>query len=79
MYDLIEYCDIQSKTSRSLWQYYRDEQALEDTNNVINFPNDNNNSKNNNNNNNNNNSNKSISFKEKITEKTGNDGKNMLK
>ena len=77
MYDLIEYCDIQSKTSRSLWQYYRDEPALEDTNNIINFPNDDDN--NNNSKNNNNNSNKSISFKEKMTEKTGNDGKNMLK
>ena len=79
MYDLIEYCDIQSKTSRSLWQYYRDEPALEDTNNIINFPNDNDNNSNNNNNDNNNNSNESISFKEKITEETGNDGKNMLK
>ena len=77
MYDLIEYCDIQSKTSRSLWQYYRDEPALEDTNNIINFPNDDDN--NNNSKNNNDNSNKSISFKEKMTEKTGNDGKNMLK
>ena len=25
MYNLIEYCNIYSKTSGSLWQYYRDE------------------------------------------------------
>ena len=41
MYNLIEYSDIYSKTSGSLWQYYRDEDG---NNNIINFPPDNNNS-----------------------------------
>ena len=27
MYDVLEYSDIYSKTSGSLWQYYRDEPA----------------------------------------------------
>ena len=30
MYNLIEYNNNYSKTSRSLWQYYRNEQALSD-------------------------------------------------
>ena len=30
MYNLIEYSDNCSKTSGSLWQYYRDEPALTD-------------------------------------------------
>ena len=29
MYNIIEYGDIYSKTSGSLWQYYRDEPALD--------------------------------------------------
>ena len=44
MYNLLEYSDIYSKTSRRLWQYYRDEQALGGTNSIINFPADNDNS-----------------------------------
>ena len=31
MYNLIEYSNNYSKTSGSLWQYYRDEPALTDT------------------------------------------------
>ena len=33
MYNLIEYSDVYSKTS-SLWQYYRDEPATDNTNNI---------------------------------------------
>ena len=44
MYNLNEYSDIFSKISGSLYQYYRDEPALNDNCNVIDFPNDNNNS-----------------------------------
>ena len=43
MYNLIEYSDAYSKTSGSLWQYYRYEPAL-DNNVNIDFPDDNNNS-----------------------------------
>ena len=44
MYNLIEYSDAYLKTSRSLWQYYRDEPALDANNNIIDFPANNNNS-----------------------------------
>ena len=44
MYSLIEYSDIYSKTSGSFWQNYRDEPALNDNGNIIDFPNDDNNS-----------------------------------
>ena len=44
MYNLIENSDIYCKTSGSLWQYYRDESALNNNNNIIDFPADNNNS-----------------------------------
>ena len=37
MYILIEYCDNYSKSSGSLWQYYRDELALTDAGSVANF------------------------------------------
>ena len=43
-YYLIEYSGAYSKTSGSLWQYRRDEQALDNNNNIIDFPADNNNS-----------------------------------
>ena len=43
-YNLIEYSDAYSKTSGSLWQYHRDEPALNNNNNIIDFPADNNNS-----------------------------------
>ena len=38
MYNLIEFCDAFSKTSGSLWQYYRDEPALNANDEIINFP-----------------------------------------
>ena len=62
MYNLIEYSDPYSKTSGSLWQYYRDEPALDNNNNIIDFPANNNNSI-------------SIKFKQQITVQTGNGGK----
>ena len=37
MYNLIEHSDAYSKTSRSLWQYYRDEPALDNNNKIIDF------------------------------------------
>ena len=57
MYNLIEYSGAYSKTG-SLWQYYRDELAL-DNNNVLDFPANNNNSI-------------SFKFKQQITGQTGN-------
>ena len=44
MHNLIEYNDNYSKTSGILWQYYRDEPALDnnDSNIIINFPANNN-------------------------------------
>ena len=44
MYNLIEYCNDYWKTSRSLWQYYRDEPFLDDNGDIFGFPADNNNS-----------------------------------
>ena len=44
MYNLIDNRDVYSKTSGSLWEYYRDEPALDNNNNIIDFPADNNNS-----------------------------------
>ena len=61
MYNLIEYNDNYSKTSRSLWQYYRDEPSLNVAGAIIDFPDSNNN-------------NALFKFKEKITDQTGNDG-----
>ena len=37
MYNLIEYNDAYLKTSGNLWQYYRDESALDNNNNIIGF------------------------------------------
>ena len=59
MYNLIEYSDAYSKTSGSLWQYYRDEPALDNNGNITDFSDDNNNSA-------------SFKFKQKITGQTGN-------
>ena len=59
IYNSIEYSDACSKTSRSLWQYYRDEPVLDNNNDIIDF------SANNNNN---------TLFKQQITGKTGNGG-----
>ena len=53
--------DAYSKTSGSLWQYYRDEPALDHNNNIINFSCNNNNSI-------------SFKFKQQITGQTGNGG-----
>ena len=44
MYKLVEYSDVYSKTSWSLWQVYRDEPAPDFNKNIIDFPADNNNS-----------------------------------
>ena len=37
MHNLIEYSDFYSKTSRILWQYYRDKPPLDNNNNIIDF------------------------------------------
>ena len=37
MYNLIEYKDAYSKTSGRLWQYYRDEPALDANDEIIDF------------------------------------------
>ena len=42
IYNLIEYSDPYLTTSGSLWQYYRDEPALNDNGEIIDFPADNN-------------------------------------
>ena len=60
-YNLIEYSDAYSKTSGSLLHYYRDELALDNNNNIIDFPANNNNGT-------------SFKFKEKIMGHTENDG-----
>ena len=66
MYDLIEYSNTYSKTSGTLWQYYRDEPALNASGNIIDFPADNNNGV-------------SFKFKTKITDKTEKyDTKNIM-
>ena len=65
MYNLTEYSDIYSKASRCLWQYYRDEQALDSTNSITDFLADDNNSI-------------SFKFKEKAR-KIGNMAQKMLK
>ena len=61
MYNLIEYCDAYSKTSRSLLQYYRDEPALDANDNIIDFSVNTNNSI-------------SFKFKQQITGQTVNVG-----
>ena len=38
MYNLIEYSDKYLKTSRSLWQYFRDEPSFNDNNVLNSFP-----------------------------------------
>ena len=58
---LKEYSGVFSKKSGSLWQYYRDEPALDNSSNIIDFPTNNNNSV-------------SFNFKQKITGQTGNGG-----
>ena len=61
MYNLIEYSDVCLKTSGSLWQYYRDDPALDNNNNIIDFLAINNSSI-------------SFKFKQQITRQTGNGG-----
>ena len=61
MYNLQEYSDTYSKTLGTLWQYYRQEPALDNNNYITDFPNDNNNSI-------------SFKFKQQITGQTGNSG-----
>ena len=59
MYNLIEYSDVYWKTSGSLWQYYRDEPALNANDEIIDFPANNNYSA-------------SCKFKQQIRGQTGN-------
>ena len=66
MYNLIEYSDNYSKTSGSLWQYYRDESYLNNNGAIADFPADNNSSA-------------SYKFKTKIADTTGNDGTKNVK
>ena len=61
MYNLIEYGNAYSKTSGTLWQYYRDEPAIYTNGNIIDFPANYNNSN-------------SFKFKQRITGQTGNSG-----
>ena len=44
MYHLIEHSVSYSKTSESLWQYDNDEQALDNNENIVDFPTNENNS-----------------------------------
>ena len=57
MYNLIEYSDNYSKTSRSLWQYYIDEPALNNVGAIVDFLGNS----------------ALFKFKQKITGSTGND------
>ena len=57
MHNLIEYSNNYSKISGSLWQYYRDEQALNNTGTLVDFPGNS----------------ASFKFKQKITGSTGTD------
>ena len=67
MYNLVEYSDVYLKTSGSLWQYYKDEPTLDNSNNIVVFPSNNNNSI-------------SFEFKQQIIWQTGNVGtKNVEK
>ena len=45
LYNLIEYSDNYSKTSGSLWQYYRDEPSLNNNSNIVDFTGANDNNK----------------------------------
>ena len=66
MCNLIEYSNAYSKTSGSLWQYYRYEPALDNIGNIIDFPADNSNSN-------------SFKFEEQITEKQETTAQKMFK
>ena len=60
MYNLIEYSDNYSKTSGSLWQYYKDIPAVDDNGDIEDFDGAN--------------ATDSFSFKTKITGQANNDG-----
>ena len=66
MYNLIEYSDNYSKTSGSLWKYYRDEPFLNANGPIADFSADDNN-------------NSSFKFKTKVAGGTGNDGTENVK
>ena len=61
IYNLLEYSDAYSKALVGLWHYYRDEPALYNNNNIIDFPANNENSA-------------SFKFKPQITEQTRDSG-----
>ena len=61
LYDLIEYSDNYSKTSGSLWQYFKDIPAVNDSGNIVEF--------------NGANATDSFNFKVKLTVQTGNNGR----
>ena len=61
MYNLIEYSDNYSKTSGSLWQYFKDIPAVNDSGNIVEF--------------NGANATDSFNFKVKLTVQTGNNGR----
>ena len=65
LYNLIEYSDASSKTSGSLWQYYRDGPDLGPSNDIIDFPDDKNKSN-------------SFKFKQEKIEKTGKGGRKNI-
>ena len=58
MYNVIEYRNNYSKTSGSLWQYFRDELGLNNAGDPVDFPGNS----------------VLFKFKQKITDSTGNDG-----
>ena len=60
IYNLIKYSDNYSKAPGSLWQYNRDEAALNDNGFIIDFGADNESA--------------SFNFKQEIIDQTGNDG-----
>ena len=66
MYNLIEYSNTYLQTSGSLWQYYRDEPALDGNDNIIDFPANNNDSN-------------LFKFKQQITGETGKGGTKDVK
>ena len=65
MHNLIEYSDNYSKTSGSLWQYYKDVPAVDDQDDIEDFDGAN--------------ATDSFNFKTKITRKTNYDGEMVLK
>ena len=61
IYNLIEYSDNYSKTSGSLWQYFKDIPAVNDSGNIVEY--------------NGANATDSFNFKVKLTVQTGNNGR----